>query len=142
MKIAKATRKNIDEIVNVEMNSGYHDRPVESDIRKLFIDFFNLKNIYIYILKDGKNVIGYFAFRVVRNNCELDYIAIINKYQGKGLGKLLLNKVILLCKVLKLSKIELPVRHSNDVAINLYKKYGFEITEKSKTKLFMSKELK
>lgn len=142
MRIVKAIIGNIDEIVNVEMNSGYHDKPVESDIRKLFVDFFNLKDSYAYVLKDENKVIGYFAFRVSRDCCELDYFAIMKEYQGKGFGEMLLDKIVLLCERIKLNKIELSVRHSNDKAINLYRKYGFNVISQDKNKLFMRKELK
>jgi ribosomal protein S18 acetylase RimI-like enzyme len=141
MKILKATHKNMEEIVNIEMSSGYHKSPIKSDLKKFFVTFFNLTHSYAYILKDGRDGVGYFAFRKVRDCCELDYFAISKKHQGKGLGKLLLNKVILLCKKLGLHKINLSVRNSNKKAINLYKKYSFESTGKKKDKLFMERDL-
>src|SRR3989344_2412276 len=142
MKIVKASSKNIDEIVNVEANCGYHKNPVKTELKKLFVDFFNLTHPYAYVLKDNNKIIGYFAFRKIRRDCELDYIAIIHRYQGKGLAKLSLNKLILLCKKSNINKINLSVRNSNKKAINLYKKYGFKTVIKSKNKFFMVKELK
>ena len=40
MKIVKASSKNIDEIVNVEANCGYHKNPVKTELKKLFVDFY------------------------------------------------------------------------------------------------------
>lgn len=142
MKIRKANVQDIDKIVSVEMSSGYQKNPIESDLRKLFVNFFNSKKPCAYILYDGDKVVGHFGLRVINNNCVLDYLAIIKKYHGKGFGKLLLNKIILVSKKLNCKKVKLSVRDNNAPAINLYKKYDFEIIGKNKNKLIMVRSLK
>jgi len=142
MKIAKADLKDIDSIVDIEMSSGYHRKPVKSEIRKLFVNFFNSAHPYAFVLKNRDKPIGYFAFRKARDYCELDYFAIDKEYQGKGLSKLLLSKIVSLSGNTGLGKIKLSVRNSNKRAIDLYKKYGFKAVGKNKNKLYMVKELK
>ncbi|KPU42752.1 spermidine N(1)-acetyltransferase [Oxobacter pfennigii] len=55
-------------------------------------------------------------------------IMVHTNYQGKGIGKALFEKVIGLAdNWLMLNRLELSVFTDNEKAINLYKKFGFEI---------------
>lgn len=54
-------------------------------------------------------------------------IGVVTGYRGCGLGSALLKKALEHAKRIGLTRIELTVREHNDVAINLYKKLGFEI---------------
>lgn len=64
-------------------------------------------------------------------------IAIHPDYQGKGVGKTLMNEMIKLAdNWLNLLKIELAVFADNKVAIKLYKKLGFVIEGESKYDVF------
>ena len=143
MKIRKATKNDIDKIVFVEMSSGYHKNSLESDIRKLFVSFFRLSHPYVYILEEKNKSIGYVTIRIAGSMGEIGYLTIIKRYQGRGLGKLLLNKALSLCKQMKCKKMHLSVRQNNIHAINLYKKHGFETAGINKrNKLLMEKILK
>ena len=143
MRIRRATEKDIDKLASVEMSSGYHKNLLESDIRKLFVSFFRLSHPYAYILEEKNKSIGYVSIRIAGSNGEIGYLALIRKYQGRGLGKLLLNKALFLCKQMKCNKIYLSVRQDNIRAINLYKKYGFETVGINKrNKLLMERILK
>jgi ribosomal protein S18 acetylase RimI-like enzyme len=141
MRFVKASKSDIDNITEIELNCGYHKNPIRSDIRKLFVNFFKSSKSFAYIMKNKSKDIGYFAFRIVNNNCELDYIAIDKDYQGKGFGKLLLNKIISLSEKMKLKSIKLFVRLSNKKAISLYTQYGFIFLTKQNNKIFMTKEI-
>lgn len=54
-------------------------------------------------------------------------MGILPEFRGKGIGTRLLGKVIEKSKVFGLEKIELHVYTSNEAAIRLYKKLGFEV---------------
>ena len=143
MQISKATEKDIDKIVSIEMSSDYHKTILKSDIRKLFVHFFRLVHPYTYILEDKNKPVGYVAVRIAGSKGEIGYLSMIKKYQGRGLGNLLLNKALFLCKQMKCKKIHLSVRQNNVRAINLYKKYGFETVGRNKrNKLLMEGILK
>ncbi|MBM3232123.1 GNAT family N-acetyltransferase [Candidatus Pacearchaeota archaeon] len=142
MKILEVNVNKIDDLVNIEMSSGYHENPSKSEITKLFLNFFNSSRPNAYVIYMNEKAIGYFAFRIIRNNCELDYIAVSKDYQGKGYGKKLIDKLLNLCKKLEIDKIKLSVRSSNNIAINLYKLYGFVIIRNEGNKTYMVKELK
>jgi ribosomal-protein-alanine acetyltransferase len=60
------------------------------------------------------------------NEAEVYNIAIINEYQHKGAGSLLLERFVDKCKNLGVEAIWLEVRESNNTAINFYKKFNFK----------------
>lgn len=83
--------------------------------------------------KDGfKKVVGNVGMHVSSTNrtrhCAEIGIMVHSDFQGKGIGRELLNKVIDLAdNWLMLVRLELSVYVDNEKAINLYKSLGFEI---------------
>lgn len=64
-------------------------------------------------------------------------IAVHPDYQGKGVGKALMDALVDLAdRWLNLLKIELSVSCDNPVAIGLYEKYGFVVEGESRCDLF------
>jgi putative acetyltransferase len=57
-------------------------------------------------------------------------IAVHDKYQNKGIGTALLNHLLNIAKMKKLRKVWLEVVTSNNIAIHIYKKVGFQIEGK------------
>lgn len=76
--------------------------------------------------KEGENIIGYFIF-IERN--ENEFRILINPdYLGKGFGKKIVKKALEMgFEELEFESITLIVRKYHEVAIKLYKTYGFEI---------------
>jgi len=70
-------------------------------------------------------IVGFSGIWVLVDEAHITNIALRQKYQGKGLGELLLIATIDLASELKASMMTLEVRASNLVAQNLYGKYGF-----------------
>jgi ribosomal protein S18 acetylase RimI-like enzyme len=58
-------------------------------------------------------------------------ICILENYQGKGYGKKLMEYIFNHKKITNIDKIYLTVDKINDIAINLYKKYNFNIIEEN-----------
>ena len=58
-------------------------------------------------------------------------IAVIDEKIGKGLGKIMMEKLISEAMSIKVNQIFLSVDNDNIKAINLYKKYGFNLIEKT-----------
>lgn len=61
------------------------------------------------------------------------------EFRGQGYGTKLMNKAINLAKKLKVDSVELNVNRDNLVAISLYKKSGFEKTNKDYYRLILHK---
>lgn len=80
-------------------------------------------------LFDQDQLLGYAILMKIIDEAELLNICIDKKFQGKGLGKKLLEFSI---KTLKTQKIFLEVRKSNIAAIKFYEQFGFVQMSKRK----------
>ena len=80
---------------------------------------------YATVLLQEKEIIGFAIYSPIVPESHLLNIAIDTMYQGKGLGKKLLQQVIYQNKIIGVKVISLEVRVSNKIAINLYEKGGF-----------------
>jgi ribosomal-protein-alanine N-acetyltransferase len=67
-----------------------------------------------------------------QTECEIYNIAVKKKYQERGVGKQLLNKLVLLAKEHQSQSIWLEVRNSNKKAINFYQTNNFKQMYKRK----------
>lgn len=87
------------------------------------------KNYPVYYALDNEKVIGWCDV-FPEENPRLKHrgalgMGLLPGYRGKGIGSLLLEKVIERAKAVDLEKIELHVYTTNSPAIALYKKFGF-----------------
>lgn len=78
------------------------------------------------------------------NNGKADVMLIDNvqtkeEFKGKGYATLLIKKAIDLARKQKVDSVELNVSKDNIVAISLYKKSGFEKTNKDYYRLILNK---
>lgn len=79
------------------------------------------------VLRDATGkLIGYFITLDIVDELELLKIAVGKSFQGKGYGRLLMDKVIELARHLEMNAVFLEVRESNKPAIELYKATGFK----------------
>lgn len=78
---------------------------------------------FIVYLEDDK-IIGILSYSIIYERAEINYIFVLESYRGKKIASKLLNYMIQICKIC--DNITLEVRKSNNIAILLYKKYGFK----------------
>lgn len=88
---------------------------------KVNLDVFS--NIYVCTVDD--NIIGFISYSIMYERAEILDIFIDIKYRNKGYASKLINKV--LNQAHECNNISLEVDTKNENAINLYKKFGFEI---------------
>ena len=110
------------------------------------------KGYYSLVLKEGMKVIGFAILSVSTEESHLLNIGLTASKRGQGLGKELLEKIIMAAEVMGSKKIFLEVRISNVIAIDLYKTSGFKeiglrknyyrIKEGREDAILMSKSLK
>ena len=79
---------------------------------------------YFEYIKDDK-VIGYVKYLVMYDKMEIENIFVEENYRGKGLGTKLMSYLISKAIEKQVVNVTLEVRISNEVARNLYKKFGF-----------------
>ena len=81
---------------------------------------------YSLVLKEAKQVIGFAILSVSTEESHLLNIGLTSSRRGQGLGRELLEKMIMAAEVMGSKKIFLEVRVSNIIAIDLYKASGFK----------------
>jgi putative acetyltransferase len=77
----------------------------------------------------GSATLKFYPQEALKHKAELG-IAVHDDYQNMGIGTALLNHLIDVARMKKLSKVWLQVSTTNDRAINMYKKAGFKIEGK------------
>jgi [ribosomal protein S18]-alanine N-acetyltransferase len=82
------------------------------------------------VLKREKKVIGYISLYVIRDEAQVHNVAIHPKWRRQGYASMLFSHVMEYLKPRKVSQYLLEVREGNREAINLYRKYGFEVIGK------------
>ncbi|MDN6625729.1 MAG: ribosomal protein S18-alanine N-acetyltransferase [Pisciglobus halotolerans] len=80
---------------------------------------------YGLIIKDGKTV-GYIGYRQVFEEAEITNLAIVKEEQKHGLAVELVEKWLEKMKKEQVEIVFLEVRYSNQAAVKLYKKMGFQ----------------
>ncbi len=78
-------------------------------------------NILVY--EENGKIIGVLVYSLIYDRIEIEYIVVNDKYKKLGIGSKLLKYI----EKSGIKNITLEVRESNGVAINFYKKNGYEI---------------
>ena len=155
-KILKANKKHIKEIQEISTQQfgllGWAPNFFESELNKkehfFYIAVVNqsveniqdnngLINSNIFLKKEKKgflnpcqNIIGFINFMQTEGELGLDFnilnIATREEFKNKGVASALINFVFQLAKQRKFKSVWLEVRYSNNVAIDLYRKLGFQ----------------
>ena len=89
----------------------------------------NLKNNKfrnIYTLSTNQQIVGILIIDTIYERMELIEIEVLDTKRGLGYGKLLLEFMIEKAKEQNVENITLEVKVTNNIAIHLYEKYGFE----------------
>ena len=87
-------------------------------------------NQYWYVAEENGKVIG-LGILMNHGNLRKKHVGVItlmvnSDYQNKGVGSLLMDKLINLSESINIIRLELCVFRDNYKAINLYKKFGFK----------------
>lgn len=119
MTVRSATSNDIDAIACLETQS-FSDAWSKSMISACLSN-----QLYdVRVLDDGDDILGYYVTLTV-DECELLRICIKQDERGKGLANILMQDLLDSIKAKEKSRILLEVRHTNEQAIGLYKKFGF-----------------
>lgn len=80
------------------------------------------KSIEFY---ENDQVLGYLNYSLIYDRIEIDNFQVIEEKRNKGIGKKLMTYLIYNAIDNHVVNITLEVRTSNEIARNLYKKFGF-----------------
>lgn len=121
--ILEAKIEDLDKIIEIEnevFTSCWNREQFEYEL--LENEFSNM-----YVIKEDEEIIGYAGLWILFERAEITTIAITTKYQGKKYGETLLRFLIEEAIKKGADICSLEVRVSNERAINLYRKLGFEV---------------
>lgn len=95
--------------------------------KNIFINELNKNNSKYYVALHNDEVIGYVGANYVLDEADITNIAVLPDFRNKKIASHLMDMMIKHLKTINILKLNLEVRQSNIGAINLYKKFGFEI---------------
>jgi ribosomal-protein-alanine N-acetyltransferase len=81
----------------------------------------------VVVRKPSDKVIGYIIYWHIREDVQVNNIAVHPDFRGKGIGEALMRHVIDRVRKNGATFMTLEVRLSNAAAVTLYKKLGFDI---------------
>lgn len=113
---------DLDEIVNIEKDlykSPWNEKQFKYELEENEFS-------YIFVLENEGIIVGYYGFWVMFEDCDITKVSIRKEFQGMKLSNILMKDCFERVKALGCNKINLEVRTTNERAINLYKKYGFQ----------------
>ena len=116
-----ATESDLQQIYDIEQEV----MPVPWSM-KSFQDAYSSECSMIVVAADDYRIYGFSVLYITSPEAELPDIVIDKDYQGKGIGKTLLERTIQEAKSQGVDTIFLEVRVSNKVARKLYDSFGFE----------------
>ena len=121
-------------IVEIDKNKIELINQLENTFSTIFlyknyiIDDFNnniFSKYFIYIEKS--NIIAFINYYDLYDRFEIANIVVKEEYRNKKIGSKLIEYLIKIGKEENIKNITLEVKVSNNIAINLYKKYNFNI---------------
>ncbi len=79
---------------------------------------------YVEYIENG-NVIAKMKYSIIYERMELDDLFVKEEYRNRGIGRKMLTYLVSVAINERVINITLEVRKSNEIARNLYKKFGF-----------------
>ena len=112
----------------------YKDSDYES-VNRLLSSFdsnidLNSNPFYNCLVYDEEEILGVIVFEEIYGRIELDYIIVDNNYRRLGIASKLMEYLVNYAKNNSVSNITLEVNENNTSALNLYKKYKFEMVSR------------
>ena len=95
-----------------------------------FLDAFKAGDRITLLVRETpskEEIVGFFVLRTVFDTSELMDIAVAKAFQGRGLGRRLLNEALKTAKLSGAARVTLEVRESNFKARSLYESAGFVV---------------
>lgn len=106
-------------------------RALDIDGRHSFYKAISSHFVGFWCMLDNEDIIGTVAVREMNgNDCELKSLYLLEKYQGQGYGRQLLEKAVNFAKNCGYEKMYLDSLSTSTRAVKLYRKFGFKDTEK------------
>ena len=81
---------------------------------------------FYFVAISEEKVIGYCGYWWTFGEAQITNVAVAPEYRQKGIASALMDEMINHCREMDVYSVTLEVRVSNNAAISMYEKYGFE----------------
>lgn len=116
---------DIDQIINIEKVCFSLPWSRESLEKELTNEI-----AYYQCAEESGKIAGYTGMWRILDECHITNIAVLPEYRKRGIGSMLIKKIVEICQSSEIDAITLEVRQSNMPAIKLYEKFGFVVEGK------------
>lgn len=115
--------RDLEDVLKIESESY-----AEPWLREHFIYELQISRISkSMVLEKGGKIVGYVGLWLLHPEIHVTNMTVSTEYRMQGLGTKLMEYVMNLALESKFKVVTLEVRHNNDAALALYRKFGFEI---------------
>ena len=123
--IRPMTGGDVDRVIEIAQSLA-HAPPWEREAYESAIDWTHPLRRVALVAEISGAVTGFAVASLVIPDAELETIGIAAEWQGKGLGRQLLQALVQALREQDVTKVMLEVRDSNVAAQGLYRSHGFE----------------
>lgn len=113
-----------DVVALAEMEQACFSDPWSLDY---FVNLLNNPAVYFIIAEDDGVPIGYAGITVILDECEILNVAVMPDHRRRGIGRVLMEQVICICRNSGVTSLFLEHRESNTAAAALYEDFGFTV---------------
>ena len=138
-------------LIELACSAGDHSRfKTDKELNHKFIELYKkwlkksikreiANEVFTYSLND--KIVGFVTCKIIENTVEIGLIAVNNHYQGKGIGKKLIQRANDYAVENKLDRINVATQLHNSNACEFYTKNNFKINSKTYIYHLWNKEL-
>jgi [ribosomal protein S18]-alanine N-acetyltransferase len=121
VEVRRMREEDVEAVVDIE--TGAFSSPWS---RETFINLIDRPGLELMVVEDrAEGIVGYAVLWCILDQGELANVAITPRLRGKGLGRLLMTRVIEVARTRGVEALYLEVRVSNAPAADLYQSLGF-----------------
>ncbi|MFH1068463.1 MAG: ribosomal protein S18-alanine N-acetyltransferase [Candidatus Glassbacteria bacterium] len=120
VKLVPLEAAHLEEVMAIEREVFSVPWRIE-DFEKLLVN----RDAICYAAVHEGRVIGYSCCWMVIETAELGNLAVTGRYQGRSVGRTMLDATLAVCRKRGVEALFLEVRCSNVRAVDLYERYGF-----------------
>lgn len=110
--------ENIKDILQSDFDEFWNSNILKSELES--------ENSKYIVAKENDEIVGFAGIIITPIDIEITNIVTKKRKRKKGIGKLLLDKLIKMAKEINSESISLEVNENNQIAIHLYESYGFK----------------
>lgn len=122
MRFEKLSFEHLSQIAEIEKEA--FDEPWSVN---MFLPELTDENAFYVVGVENDEVICYAGFHRVLDEGQIANVAVRADKRGQGIGRLLIQNLLSVAKSAGVKRITLEVKDTNEIAVNLYKSFGFTV---------------